>query len=525
MTADPVSPRRTPEQRVRDPQDPLAGLDTTHERTSADLVGQQPGPSQPQAASVPAEHWQTLLDTVVHQVWIIAPSGTVLHLNRSLSGQDPRKIVGTRIYDHLEPDSAARLATVVEQVMATGMPTSFEAANRTAQSIERYTIRVAPLRSGDEITSLAVIIADTTEANHRLAYESDERRRAEAELARSEAVKSALIDIIPDMIFEYDRDGTIQWFKPGRDLVPLVPPKEFLGRRVQEVLPTPAGELILAAIQRVLQNRGMETLEYQLLRDGEIRDYEGRMLASGPDSVYLLVRNITDRKRAEEALRSHVAQVRRLTMDTGKRLEEERAWISRELHDELGQLLTALRLNLSWVRGHVPSTDPTLQTRFTEATDLIDQSVDAVRNLAKRLRPPILDQKGLLDAVRTQAAELQQRSGVWCEVAASPRDLEVADPLATVVYRIVQEALTNVARHAQATRCRVTLKLKGEMLEVAVRDNGIGASPERLSGRNSLGIIGMTERATGVGGTLHIVPNRGGGLCVRASLPLSRWTT
>lgn len=229
----------------------------------------------------------------------------------------------------------------------------------------------------------------------------------------------------------------------------------------------------------------------------------------------LVVANVRDQS-AEEA---YLAQIRKLTLDAARSLEEERARLSRELHDEVGQTLTAINLNLAWLASRSQAWDAPARERLDEAKQFVNQMLESIRMLSTSLRPPILDNRGLLEAIRSYAGEFSRRAGIACRVVASPSDLEVPDPIATTLFRILQEAVTNVARHARADRCGIFLKLSGQNLELKVRDNGVGAVPKRLEGVQSLGIAGMRERAASVGGALTIENRPDGGLCVTVRLP------
>lgn len=229
----------------------------------------------------------------------------------------------------------------------------------------------------------------------------------------------------------------------------------------------------------------------------------------------LIVADIRDQS-AEEA---HLAQVRRLTLAAAQGLEDERARLSRELHDELGQTLTAINLNLAWLKSRSEPWGRSAQERLDEATQFVNHMLDSVRSLSTSLRPPILDNRGLLDAIRSYAGDFARRAGISCRVTAGPTDIEVHDPLATTMFRIFQEAITNVARHSRATKCGIFLKTAGSIIELKVRDNGVGAVPKRLEGVESLGIAGMRERAARVGGFLRVENRPEGGVCVTARLP------
>lgn len=234
--------------------------------------------------------------------------------------------------------------------------------------------------------------------------------------------------------------------------------------------------------------------------------------AKGED---ILIANVRDQSEEE----AHLTQVRKLTLDAARALEEERARISRELHDQLGQTLTAINLNLAWLMSRSKNWDDGEKQRLLEVKAFVNQMLESVRSLSTGLRPPILDNRGLLEAVRSYALDFSRRAGIRCRVTANPPDLEVHDPLATILFRIFQEAMTNVARHSRASRCGIFLKLTDGNLELRVRDDGLGAVPRRLAGVQSLGIAGMRERAASVRGTLIVENRPEGGVCVTARLP------
>jgi signal transduction histidine kinase len=203
-----------------------------------------------------------------------------------------------------------------------------------------------------------------------------------------------------------------------------------------------------------------------------------------------------------------------------RRLESERARIARELHDHLGQVLTALNMNLAWLDKRTADIDPAVNARVSESIGYVTQMTAMIRSLCKSLHPVVLDHHGLVEAIRSQITEFEQYSQINCELSVRPADLEVSKPVAIAAYRIVQEALTNVARHSRASRSYVSMRLNGEALTITVRDDGAGAAPVRLAGSHSLGILGMRERASAAGGSFHIENAPGGGIRLRAELPL-----
>jgi len=235
-----------------------------------------------------------------------------------------------------------------------------------------------------------------------------------------------------------------------------------------------------------------------------------------PKGDFTVVANVRDRTEEER----HISQIRKTSLDANRILERERALISRELHDELGQTLTAMRMSLGWLKGRLGKAKAPIQERISYCHELAGRMIDGVRDLAKSLRPPILDHQGLTDALRSHIGEFRRNTGVACHFQVEPANLVVEDPFATTIYRIVQEALTNVARHAHATRCSVYLRAVGSDLEMKVQDNGVGAEPHVLAGAKSFGVAGMKERADVIGGTLQVENVKRGGVCVTLRLPL-----
>ena len=199
--------------------------------------------------------------------------------------------------------------------------------------------------------------------------------------------------------------------------------------------------------------------------------------------------------------------------------EDERTRIAREIHDTLGQALTALKLQLSAAQEAAAKDAPALKARLQETTLMVDDLVKCVRRIATDLRPPILDQLGLPAAVEWLAQDFTRRTGIRCETAIRPTDGAISDELATSLFRIVQEALTNVLRHAGATRVDIELGVKSGCVALEINDHGTGITEAGTIGPGSLGILGMRERAPALGRVLEVAPRAGRGTRVAAWFP------
>jgi len=231
-----------------------------------------------------------------------------------------------------------------------------------------------------------------------------------------------------------------------------------------------------------------------------------------------------ERKRAEEELRRSREQLRALSAYLQSVREEERVKIAREIHDDLGQSLTALKMDLSWLKGRL-SEDRSLQEKAETMMELIDSTIHTVRRIAAEARPAVLDNLGLVAAIEWQAQDFQKRIGIRCEMRKMFKDIQPDQDISTTLFRIFQETLTNAARHAKATRVEISLEERKSNLILEVKDNGRGITEEEVYASNSLGILGMRERAFLLGGELQIRGVPGKGTTVAVRVPLNRSQT
>jgi PAS domain S-box-containing protein len=234
---------------------------------------------------------------------------------------------------------------------------------------------------------------------------------------------------------------------------------------------------------------------------------------------------IAERQRAEEQLRASLEQLRALTARLQSVREEERTLISREIHDELGQACTAIKMDLALISRKLTKKQTQLRAKVDSAIQLVDSTIATLRRIASELRPRTLDDLGLLAALESQAQEFETRTGIRCTVTL-PQELLAPDTdIATAIFRIFQESLTNVARHAQATRVEARLEQEDNRILFQVFDNGRGFNPEEAKTRKSLGLVGMQERALLLHGDLKIEGAPGVGTTLTLTIPLPRPAT
>jgi PAS domain S-box-containing protein len=242
-------------------------------------------------------------------------------------------------------------------------------------------------------------------------------------------------------------------------------------------------------------------------RDGHLTEYQS------------VGRDITERKQAELELQRSKEQLRNLAAHFQAVREQERAIIAREIHDEVGQAMTALKIGLNRLDKQLPEVPQSVRDMIVNMSSITDETIQVMQRICAELRPGLLDDLGLAAAIEWQAGEFQRRMGICCEVSLDPVDTTLDQDHATAMFRIFQETLTNVARHAEATIVTASLKHDARELVLVVQDDGKGITADQVSDSTSFGLIGMRERVHPWGGSVAIRGVRGKGTTVTVRLP------
>jgi PAS domain S-box-containing protein len=377
--------------------------------------------------------------------------------------------------------------------------------------------------------STLVPVRDDAGRIHRLvgiARDITERKQAEATLHAREQEFRAFVENSPDAIVRYDTQCRRLYLNPVALVCTGMPLGELLGRTPTE---TPHGNAAAA--------RKLEAYLLQVIASGE--PLSGSVDWRGEDgvgtfydlrvmpefdrdgklaSVLSIGRDIRALKEAEQRLQESHDLLRELAARRETAREEERKHIAREIHDELGQFLTALRMDVSMLRLKFAKDTPALADDVLAVVRTVDKTIQVVRDVATRLRPAVLDM-GVAPAIEWLVAEFERHGGVRCRLNIYDSGAHLDEPGATVVFRIVQESLTNIARHAEATLVDITLESDGSHYWIKVHDNGKGFKPARV-GKASFGLIGMRERALMLGGAVHIASEPGIGTEIWVCIPL-----
>jgi len=317
------------------------------------------------------------------------------------------------------------------------------------------------------------------------------------------------------MVARFDRNGRHVYVNPAVTRMFGLPYEHFVGKTIAEIGLDDEG-LLHAAVMDAIAENAPNMLEVPWYGHGTTRYFEVRHLPERDDrgqvvSVLGISREVTERKRVEQL-------VRELGFRREAAREEERKFIARELHDELGQLLSALRFEVSVVRMRFGPGQPGIAERAASILSLVDSVIRLQRDLVSSLRPAVLDM-GIGAALEWLVGQFGERSGIDCTLELSESQVELDPNQTTVVFRIVQESLTNVARHAQATRVRVAVTRGESEYRVSVSDDGRGFDPQGDRDRKSLGLIGLQERAQMLNGRLEVHSERGVGTTIVVTFP------
>ena len=374
----------------------------------------------------------------------------------------------------------------------------------------------------------SVIIADMLVIGTGIVVAAREVLVAEHRTEASEAQLAAIVDSAMDAIISVDEAQRIVLFNRAAEQVFGVGRDEVLGTSLDRFLPARFRAAHRGHIEHfgrtgvTSRRMGDVTTLWALRADGEEFPIEASISqsgASGKRHYTVILRDITRRKQFEDALKASQRELRELSARVLEAREEEKAHIARELHDELGQLLTALKMDLGWLRERLPA-DPELASRAAEMGALLDRTVGSTRRISADLRPLMLDDLGLADAAAWLVEDFAKRSGVACRIDVSEDVQGVSKAVATAVYRAVQESLTNIARHSGAKNAWVVLGATDGLVHVEIEDDGRGIASEDLAKSRSLGLKGMRERIAFLGGSLDIGRAPRGGTRLKLTVPL-----
>jgi PAS domain S-box-containing protein len=460
---------------------------------------------------------RAIIDTEPECVKLLDAEGRLITMNPAglamIEADALEQVAGESVLAIAAPEDRAAFADLTRRVFKGESGTlEFDIVGLRGTR-RRLDTHAVPLRDAEgRITALLGITRDITS-----------RKAAEHALRESEERLRLVSRATNDVVWDWDLLSDALWWGEGvQHLFGYAPEEIEPGSESWHTRLHPDDrERVIAGIRTAID--GGATFwsdEYRFQRrDGSYADIYDRgyvIHAQNGRAVRMVgsMMDVTDRKRAESQLRS-------LAMRLDAVREEERTRIAREIHDQLGQALTALKMDLAWLGQKLPARGTTLRAKLHGMEGVIDQTMDAMHRIVAELRPGVLDDLGLPAAIRWLAADFQQRTHIRCAVSVTGAEPALDTGQATAVFRILQEALTNVARHARAKRVDIRFHVVPIALELVVADDGRGITADEAQNRRTLGILGIRERALSWRGEVTIHGEPGHGTTMRVFMPIT----
>ena len=439
----------------------------------------------------------------------------VNHHAAAFAGYDAAELAGMSSMGLVHPEDRVKVRKQAREMLRGRRTSPHEFRIVTKDGHIRWimeTVAFIPYRGARAVLGNSMNITETIEARNRL--------------EALEALEASILEAIPHAVIGL-QDRRIIFANDGVQTVFGRNAQDVIGKSVRLFYRSDADyEEIARVLYGALEKHRTFKMEFTCRReDGTDVDCMitasriGESLKEG--NIVITYQDITDLKRAKTEVEQSRERLRNLSAHLESAREKERTRIARDLHDELGQLLTALNTDLVLLLNSVPPGQADLTKRAEDSIHLVEMTMQTVKRIYMDLRPGMLDHLGLAVAIDWLAADFQKRTGIRCGVSISPEELTLDADLSFSIYRIVQETFTNISRHAEASRVTVNLRQGADRVELVVRDNGRGITQEQLAKPNSYGLLGIRERAYHWGGEALISGRKGQGTTVKVSIPLT----
>ena len=363
-----------------------------------------------------------------------------------------------------------------------------------------------------------------------VARKRTDRNSTRRALENIQARVGDLVEYAMDAIVSVNEEQRVVQFNAAAEHVFLWPRAAVLGQPLHMLIPERFRAAHESHVDRfgrtAVTSRGMgaQRVLFGVRANGEEFPIEASIsqhVESGSKRFTVILRDVTERIRSEDALRRSKEEIQSLALAASAAQEQEKRRIARELHDELGQALTALKMDVGALRESLAGSNEFATRKLDSMQELLDATVAAARRISADLRPMMLDDLGLTAAADWLTQNFSERTGVPCDlVLDESTDFDFPDPYATAIFRVLQESLTNIAKHAAATQVEASLERAGDEVVLTVRDNGKGMATGSASKPGSFGLVGLRERAYLLGGSITIDSAPGQGTVVEFRIPL-----
>lgn len=505
-----------------------------------------------QARAATEKQYRTIIEQSTEGAALIAQDGTFLYNSpaaKQIYGYSPAELQGRNAFDFTHPDEISGLRKKISAF--------WKRPGGTLELLHRWRHKDGTWRwiESSSRNLIAEPGVNAIVANYR---DVTAKKQAEAALRRSEETWRALVSNAPEYILILTPTGVMTF---ANRAVPTLTVDYLLGKNLQDFVAPADRRPLRQLFDRVRRTGKASILDVRtggpVMPPGWFRVHAGPLRRNGKTEALVVIgtditlerqlldqttesrrrlhvqslelsrtvkrlrRHIEREQTIQHSLRDSRARLRALSARLLSIQETERTNLSREIHDELGQTLTAIKMEIEQMRRNCPTIIPLCQQSIERASHLIDSTIDIVRQIAKGLRPGALDDLGLVPAVEGFVQDFQQRTGIQCTLHLPSNEPIIGSQAATTAFRVLQEALTNVARHARATRVTVRLAATDRRLTLGIRDNGIGFHHRDAMDEESLGLIGIRERVRLCDGTVTFKGGPGHGTLVQIDLPLA----
>lgn len=469
---------------------------------------------------------RTIVDTTDEMMQRLSADGKIVWVNESWKknmGYPEKEVISKNLNDFLNDKTRVEFGKVFPQLMEGNVVKNLSCGFITKKGETIFLEGQAlPVFDKGKVIGSQAFLRNVTG-----------RKKAEEQIREQENRFRALVDTAPDATVIADEKGIIRIANRQATKLFGYTKAELTGMQVEALIPQSARPKHEDFRRQYVSNphtRPMGTGRDLLAvrKDGQIVPVEISLspyhFAEGI-LVTASIRDITQRKKAEKELEESYRSVRQLTEHLQNVREEERTHIAREIHDELGQQLTVLMMDVSWLDRKIGAENDAAKKKINELMKLLDNTVKTVRRISTELRPSVLDDLGLSAAIAFHLEEFEKRSGIRIQLAVPKKEPVLTGPVKNGLFRIFQESLTNVARHSGAKKVMVKIEVQSDKIILMIKDDGRGFDEERATGKRTLGVLGMKERTTMMGGEYSISGIPGKGTTVLVNLPLKEQDT
>ena len=473
------------------------------------------------------ERYRTLINNQEEGIALVDSKEYFIFVNpagEKIFGVLPGNLVGRNLADFVDSEQM-KLISNETQKRIHGERNTYELEIKRPDGERRYLLVTGTSQIGKDGSFVGTfgVFHDITEQKQL----EHARTKAEAALRASEEYFREVIENVSDIIFVVDRRGIIKYTSPSVERVLGYPVNEVVGKNAfQFIHPSEARRSLVVFWKSVrLKESSIHDTFCIVHKDGSERFLEGlgKNLLDHPSiaGFIMIVHDITENRRAEAALRESRDQLRVLAARLETIREKERKYIAHEMHEEFGQILSAVKIQMSnFARKY--SRDEVFVSGVGELSHFIDEAIHSVRKISTDLWPGVLDLLGLTTAIEWQAKEFSKQYKIACKIEVPTKGVHLPEQSSIIIFRMLQDALKNVAEHAQASRVQIRLNIDAEYMELTIEDNGKGISEEQLNSPSSIGLVLLKERALSIGGSAEIKTTKGKGTTILIRTPLSK---